>query len=1048
MRARLFFVIYPSVFLTFIPIAIFFYSDIVNSGAIGSFITIARDNCGQLRAMAVEAIRVLSEDRSPGRRTRLQFVEEGAARALGRTLQHDVDCLREANSMDRSEGTQDFSSVLEGNLMELHDALCGLANIFEPIEERRMTAPEVKRQSSNFEETPQSILSQGCLETAESGGLLSLLRIATMSLTIPKMVASLQLSTRSNVLLREACRSLSSLSPLLLSDDAAQKGCAKWAGSVLNAFNVILAAAVAEGIGDVDSKQELYSVLCGLDALAHSEPLKIRIIDKTLPSIVQLKNTQVDHSDVANVASQVFYSLGFTEDEIAVQVAGSNPNLLADWFCLQRSLIIQAMVRAEIRKILLSIWYRPFLDMDRTSFQKVGPHENHYSSEVGFGDTLSEMDLFDNFADDEDTLRQRERMIRQYQAIYDSGEISELATQNLDDEFENAQDDANLLAKQVYPFNDARAETQWVLSHQRATFSFRPEEEEALSISVSLPEHMEKFLDCCLPSRLLRNHILPVFILRLEASFNFRAIMMPQRQYFSFRREGQMVSRLCDIQPEALAFDDVHYTLGFTNSTFSGEFSESLVQALYLCPTIRSLSFARDPGFQPTEFIEETDDEGGNVLLARLVGSLPPWIDFLTFKNIFNDREMRTLIAIIETMGKLSEDQDIASPDDITTSRGKGRFWSFSITHSSHVTPKVWQSFFGLLGKTQSMTPRVSVSPLSSLMFLDLSYNNLGDPACALVLDIVHSQESRCQIQQLDLSGNGVGTGKHVIQAIRSYVEKHRYIPSMNRKGWNSPLHTLNLSCNDLGAGHVPIEFLALLKYNALGFKSLDLSDNGIYIGDDDYQVSHLLVSSLRHNSELLNLNLSGNSISLHVIDDILERVLASKGASRLAFLGFDNNEPPISPSQRSCFEAFFMGTRVAALQKAKSDAARFEEDTFHTDWVADIKFGEGKDELQVIQKSQNQAAPPKVARNVPSDTPKSDAEPRGDNMITVLFSAPLVFTDDQRQLRPFKKLDFDMERELMWQCMKEASRDIVSRAVLLYVVLSFSRIQPLTNCT
>jgi len=48
-----------------------------------------------------------------------------------------------------------------------------------------------------------------------------------------------------------------------------------------------------------------------------------------------------------------------------------------------------------------------------------------------------------------------------------------------------------------------------------------------------------------------------------------------------------------------------------------------------------------------------------------------------------------------------------------------------------------------------------------------------------------------------------------------------------------------------------------------------------------------------------------------------------------------------------------------------------------------------------------------------------------GDNMITVLFSAPLVYADNNKNLCPFAKLDFDMERELIWQCLKEASRDI-----------------------
>ena len=79
-----------------------------------------------------------------------------------------------------------------------------------------------------------------------------------------------------------------------------------------------------------------------------------------------------------------------------------------------------------------------------------------------------------------------------------------------------------------------------------------------------------------------------------------------------------MVSRLCDIQPEALTFEDVHWSLGFTNSSFAGEFSESLVQALYLCPTIRSLTFARDPGFHtPDSTNEEIEGEQFKYVTGR-----------------------------------------------------------------------------------------------------------------------------------------------------------------------------------------------------------------------------------------------------------------------------------------------------------------------------------------------------------------------------------------------------------------------------------------------
>jgi hypothetical protein len=46
-------------------------------------------------------------------------------------------------------------------------------------------------------------------------------------------------------------------------------------------------------------------------------------------------------------------------------------------------------------------------------------------------------------------------------------------------------------------------------------------------------------------------------------------------------------------------------------------------------------------------------------------------------------------------------------------------------------------------------------------------------------------------------------------------------------------------------------------------------------------------------------------------------------------------------------------------------------------------------------------------------------------NTITVLFSDPLVHHDQDNNCFPFSPLNFIMERELLWQCLKEASRDI-----------------------
>lgn len=71
-------------------------------------------------------------------------------------------------------------------------------------------------------------------------------------------------------------------------------------------------------------------------------------------------------------------------------------------------------------------------------------------------------------ADNEDTLHERELMARQYKDVYDSGGSSDSAVHNLDSELASSYADANLLARQVYPFNDAQAEIDWILSHERS----------------------------------------------------------------------------------------------------------------------------------------------------------------------------------------------------------------------------------------------------------------------------------------------------------------------------------------------------------------------------------------------------------------------------------------------------------------------------------------------------------------------------------------------------------------------------------------------------
>ena len=1029
-------------------------SDIVHGGAIGPLVAMARSGVrGKLRYMSIEALQIISEDTHPTRLTRLQLCEDGAAEALGHVLKDDVsavaDVLRPTNQFQHrpSELNSNTTEILN----ELHQALCTLANILDPMESPR-SMPSLRYTRSRLEDS-EELLIKGCVQTAKSGGLKSLLWIATIPVT-NGLLSDASDSVNSIDLLIEACRLLAALSPLLLSDLAAIEGYTSWTCEVLKALTTILGQHA--GVDDDDRSGVSYMLkndaLRGLSALAKSEPLKIRIVDSSLPYLLQAKTSSDNRNKVANAANQVCMSLGVAEDELAVQVAGNDPKLLGDWFCMQRSLLIQAMAREELRIMLSRIWKDAVLEAKRkgllaarltreTSGQSSSSH--HSDEELNGLD-----EFFENLARDHDSFEWRDSVIIQYENVYASGKDVTRSDPSFPrllsmDDTEDVNE--GQLSRHIYPLNNTEAEKDWILSHSqflkntRRDARWMPDE----------TERVQHLLDSCIPSQLLQSEILPVFDLRPEASFNFRALVMPQRRYFSFRREGQMVSRLCDKHAAALDSDNVHCTLGFTNSSFAGEFNETLVQALYRCPMIRGLSFSRNSNWARVHSADkenETDD--GGAVLANLVGSLPPWVSYMTYDNILNDFALHSFVKILETMGKLSATQgkgrdmgrmSLAPGVNEVVGQKQGSFQFFAIRNSVHLSREAWAAFFDLIGRVDQgggipSPPR----PLSSLCILDLSGNNLGDEGSAFILNLVHHKGSRSMLEQLDLSRNDIREGKSVIRVLRSYIDKHRYNQSaglkMTSRTWRSNLHTLNLSSNSLYEGNLALEIVAFLKNNALSLKTLNLSNNKLR--GEGYQFTEVLCASISKNTCIRELDLSRNCFSLPVIDGVVERLSRSESESGLAFLRFDNNSPRLSEQQIDDLESLSKHARKVALERFLSDKER-------------IKNGESLDIPMIAERNPSLTIPnwdsrrsllkeddeyldkfhystdADSLRGTSTDFAREKPAEKGENMITVLFSAPLVFHDEQRKLRPFAKLDFDMERELLWQCLKEASRDI-----------------------
>ena len=1000
----------------------------MTAGAHGSFVEIAQTHAGKLRSIAVEALRVLSEDTNPQRDTRLYICTAGAAEALGKTLRDDLPCIEPLTNPEPRPGSfRESDSKLLSAIKEIHEALCASANILDPPKPQSKSQHDQHMGRSHFPNRMETLIG-ACVEFANSGGLESLIEISVLPYAPSPLSEMSAIEIDRMDLLEEACRLLASLSPLLLTEAAASKGCAKWANEVFEALDGILKRQAENEGGNVsDDFSELnVHALRGLGALAQYEPLKIRIVSKTLPKLLLFKNLSGERADVSNAASQVLLSLGFTENEITVQVAGNNPTLLVDWFCLQRALVIQAMARAELREEVVNTWRVPFGDTKNLGMKLIRQASGQSSTRSGSCDEDefdTMMSLFEHFTTDEDSAEHRAMLLSQYRDIYDMERIALVREQSrsVSPGALRGSDSDGLISRHVYPLHETTSEMEWVLSHGR-----RMKSDSQLISMDGMTDRIEKLLDCCFPSRLLRNDIIPVTDLRPESSFNFRALMMPQRRYFSFRREGQLLSRLCDKQAASLDSDDVHWTLGFTNSTFAGEFVESLVQSLYLCPMITGLSFTRNSDWLSMKDTEENEGDDGGGLLANLAGSLPPWVSYLTFDNMLNDRDLKALGAILETMGRLSvneldDDSSFVAASASDVGQTQGKFDHFSIRNSPQISRDSWNAFFKMLGRSGPKRGPTSTT-LSSLKALDLSGNKLGDDACSTVLELVHDKDSGCQLEQLDLAGNRIGRGTNVVKVLRSYTEYYRYNQTvgvkMVRKSWKSSLHTLILAENDLFLGQAGLEILAMLKHNALCLRCLDLSNNGLE--GENYQ---LLVSSLLKNTSLCHLNLSGNKFSSPLMDLILDRLNDDDADSSLSFLRFENNMPSLTETQMASLDKFHRKSRKSAIERYLTERDRGRIGDFEESG----NFGRPGGELEVVDESESSVVFGRTsftAAPMAELDQEPDAAP-GENMITVLFSAPLVFRDEENRYHPFAKLDFDMERELLWQCMKEASRDI-----------------------
>lgn len=879
-----------------------------------------------LRFLSAKILRVIIErckaHPHPGKEKQLCDAE--VVTALGNILGNDVTFIR--SSVENSLASSDTSDLINDSLSnefltstmvhsagdamnEVRYVLRGLVNILN-------NSPSSPVTVGNYVTEHMVIRLRAFAQLISSDGFKSLLWIASMKKDVcskldkithePKLSHDIQIDT---------CQALASLCPLLLWPQNGQTW-TKWAPSVLSALVNFLknkTLVIVPSPSSLGNTPYIYvDVLQGLGCLAGYEPLKTRIIDSFMLHLLELHK----HEDrnVSDAATQVCHTLGFNEAEY-----GSNDAyLLGDKFILARSHLVQGMVRDEIRQLLRGAWL-PALksiqqepqggnfpvfqnlcgDQDtaelretiRGQFKNVydctselsPPHTVQSSTSFGRKPIMRTMHRSGSYADSEDTAfritpRSHLANTSTNHMEYLISELSENIGEASAISHEN-----NFLGSHQYPLNGSVAEKEWMIEHCQALergLTDRP------LASPCLRGRLKDALRVCFPSALIRDRVIPISGFRPNASFDFHAFAMPSGRYYSFRREGQLISEECKSLQNR---ERVHCALSFRNSSFAGEFTESLLQVLYMCPIIQGLSFSNDA------FGDQSVYQGSE-LLPLLAKATPSSLKHLTFDKALSNNAAQSLAHILQSADEGGDEETVASLSV------KGSFHSLAIINSPHINHSFYSTLTDCIHDS---------SALHFLHTLDLSGNLLGDDTSALVLAMALSSSSHSSINMLDLSRNGIRDGcamRRVLQECATSDPK---------------LEVLNLSYNDLGfgEGEVATQLAVSLGGVLSSLVSIDLSGNNL-------SGNFLITLGGCMNGDLVNLNISNNKFSATSINAFLTQlhnISKNNGLSPLSFVHLERNVPSLESNQEMVLNEILFANRrrkCATYLQEESDAA------------------------------------------------------------------------------------------------------------------------------
>ena len=917
------------------------------------------------RAVALELLGLLSEVET----IRESLLDAGAVSAFsGDALSQNAAWIIEINK----NNSRTHAMNKNKNLQELFHCLFGMANLLESPPDYDDDVATVSSSSRNSKEesyTFRSVsksLEEAVLQASTAQGISSLLKLAS----VPIEFRDIKFMARQDEvgiydIMLETYRTLVSLCPLLLTPMSQDKGLLPLTRRILLQFcDVIVFCTESKGSDDAWEKLLLDS-LNGLRPLVKYVPLRNLVIERSLSHIFQIINNVKEAPSLAKAANMVFSSMNFNSG--AMEILGNDANALVDWWEFERGIDIQILSLDEVLWSVYMLW--------KDAFEQALDIVKRFGNNVGDSSAGKQYRFLKNYLKikyDTDEVARRREVVQQYFLIY-----------------RNCQSEA-LEGQSFHPFYN----TPWLLDHNEEVSQRECIKSEDLEHLI--PERVQSALDFYLPSRAIQSDTLPIFHVSQNATFDFRTISMPKRSYFSFRKEGQILSRLCEDVAGGVGDkkSKSHFSISFVDSLFGGEFTETFVHALYRCPAVNAISF-RTTQADTEEKTSNTQPESNRVKspIPDLVGTLPPWVTHLTCDNTLCPTSLKKFFEVFEPLGQ------------VISKNPQSSLQALSIKNCIPFPPECISCFSKILFR----------GGLPSLRVIDLSGNQLGDMICGELLADICKKETSSSVERLDLSGNNINEGSAVLKALNMATRDRiadRYSQTEGYKKRN--LQHLDLSSNELSS-HFVSDVLAMLENDALQMTSLNLSKNNISVISSPYLVD-TITRSIARNSSLVELNLSGNQLDVAFLESLFETLRSVGMMSKLAFIRLENNIP--------AFDKRLISNLNELLKKGKKQyiESRFREkpqSSSENPIVSNRRLSRYSQQPFMRKQEEveeNSDAIVQVAEQ--SDT-------NFKNKLTVLFSAPLCCRLADNTFKPIDVLDFELERDLLFNCFREASQDI-----------------------